>query len=233
MRRVVVIVGKAPLTGHVKTRLCPPLTLATAAGLHAAFLRDTVALARLVEGAEVVILYPPMPGAAAALGDAVGRAVRLLAQRGRGLGEALAGAVTTLLDGGYHQVALISSDNPSLPAVYVVDAFRELARADVVLGPAEDGGYYLIALQAPHLGLFEHITWSTPIVFAQTLERADELGLVVATLPRWYDVDEAASLSRLYAEVMAAHGQVAAHTHAFLRASLPDGLEELVGGSRL
>jgi len=230
VRRALVIVGKAPLPGHVKTHLCPPLTHATAAGLHTAFLRDTVALARTVKGAEPVILYPPVPGAAAALGEAIGPTVRLLPQQGEGLGEALPGAVATLLAAGYDQVALLSSDNPSLPAAFLGEGFGALTGADVALGPAEDGGYYLLALQAAHLGLFERITWSTAVVFAQTLERAAELDLRVATLPRWYDVDEARDLHRLYAEVMAGKGRIAAHTYRLLRTLLPDGLEQLAGG---
>jgi uncharacterized protein len=223
VRHALVIVGKPPVPGRVKTRLCPPLTPEMAAGLYAAFLRDTVALAAAVPGMEVTLLYPPTPGAEAALAAAVGPGVRPRAQRGHGLGAALAGATADLLAEGCDSVTLISSDNPSLPPGYLAEAVAALARADVALGPAEDGGYYLIAMRAPHLGLYENITWSTAVVLAETLARAAALGLRVALTPPWYDIDEIDGLRRLHAEVSAAPDHSAAHTRAFLREHYPDG----------
>ena len=190
--RALVVVGKAPIAGHVKTRLCPPLTAERAAGLHRAFLRDTVALAQAVDLAEVAVLYPPCDGAERVLVDTLGPAARLLAQRGEGLGAALSGATAALLGDGYDQIALLSSDNPDLPPAYVADAFAALDSHDVALGPAEDAGYDLIALSRPHLGLFERITWSTAVVFDQTRQRAAELGLRLRALPLWRDVDDIA-----------------------------------------
>jgi hypothetical protein len=73
-----------------------------------------------------------------------------------------------------------------------------------VLGPAEDGGYYLIGLKRPHARLFEEIEWSTERVFAQTLDRAVELRLDTVSLPRWYDVDDIASLRRVADEILGA-----------------------------
>jgi glycosyltransferase A (GT-A) superfamily protein (DUF2064 family) len=148
----------------------------------------------------------------------VGPAVRLLPQRGEGLSDALSGAAATLLADGFDQVALISSDNPTLPSGYVVQAFAALPDADAVLGPAEDGGYYLIALRQPHPGLFQDITWSTAVVFEQTLARAAALGLRVAITPPWYDVDDLAAFHRLRAELAASAGGVATHTRRFLQA---------------
>ena len=92
----------------------------------------------------------------------------------------------------------------------------------VVLGPAEDGGYYLIGLKRAHARLFENIAWSTPAVFAQTVDRARELGLEPAVLPSWYDVDDPDSLRRLDAELSGEGGgrglYRAPYTAAFLRA---------------
>jgi uncharacterized protein len=227
-RRALVVVGKAPITGHVKTRLCPPLTAERAAGLHRAFLRDTVALAQAVDSAEVAVLYPPCDGAERTLAEALGPTARLLPQRGDGLGDALSGVVAALLsvgDARYDQVALLSSDNPDLPPAYVAAAFAALDGHDVALGPAKDGGYYLIALSRPHLGLFERITWSTTVVFDQTRERAAELGLRLRVLPLWRDVDDIAGLRRLHADLAAGPAGVAAHTRAFFRAHYPDGLD--------
>jgi rSAM/selenodomain-associated transferase 1 len=232
-RRALVIVGKAPIPGHVKTRLCPPLTAERAAGLHRAFLRDTVALGQAVESAEVAVLYPPCDGAERLLAEALGTAARLLPQRGEGLGAALSGATAALLGDGddrYDQIALISSDNPDLPPAHVAAAFAALDDHDVALGPAEDGGYYLIALSRPHPGLFEGIAWSTAVVFDQTRERAAALGLRLAALPPWRDVDDLAGLRRLLAALTAdsaaTAAATAAHTRAFLRATYPDGLDD-------
>src|SRR5205807_3834985 len=89
----------------------------------------------------------------------------------------------------------------------------------LVLGPAEDGGYYLIGLKQPHRRLFEDIAWSTERVLRQTLDRAAELGLQTVTLPSWYDVDDVVSLRRLIGELGSpvTRGYAAVHTAAMLR----------------
>jgi hypothetical protein len=89
----------------------------------------------------------------------------------------------------------------------------------MVLGGSDDGGYYLIGIKRPHHRLFERIDWSTERVFAQTLERAREIGLPAELLPTWYDVDDAATLERLRRELAAplAAGYDAKHTRAYLQ----------------
>jgi hypothetical protein len=87
---------------------------------------------------------------------------------------------------------------------------------DVVLGPTEDGGYYLIGMRVPAPALFESMPWSTPAVLGRTLERAQRLGLRVACLPTWFDVDTGADLERLRVELEAAPGVWPRHTRAFL-----------------
>jgi rSAM/selenodomain-associated transferase 1 len=223
-RRALVVVGKAPIPGQVKTRLCPPLTPALAAGLHAAFLRDTLALAAAVPAVESMVLYPPVPGAVEMLRATLGPAARLLPQRGVGLGAALAGAVAMVLSDGFDQVALLSSDNPNLPPAPIAAGFAALDAHDVALGPAADGGYYLIALKAPHLGVFEGITWSTAVVLAETCARARDLSLRLATLPAWHDVDDVAGLRRLDEELRTGVGGAATHTRAYLAEHFPSGL---------
>jgi hypothetical protein len=222
-RRALVVVGKPPIVGQVKTRLCPPLTPVGAAALHSAFLHDTVTLAATVPETDVMILYPLLPDAERLLGAVVGPGVRLLPQSGVGLGAALPGAVDLLLGEGYAQVALISSDNPNLPAGYVAMAFAALTDHDVALGPADDGGYYLIALRSAQPGLFERITWSTASVFDETCARAAEHGLHLARLPGWYDVDDIAGLRRLYTDVCTAGPDSAPATHAVFQTSFPTG----------
>jgi rSAM/selenodomain-associated transferase 1 len=202
------VVGKAPTPGATKTRLSPPLSLAQAADLYGGFLQDTVRMGLELGWERVTLVYPPGPGAEATLvgllspdGNGLPGCLRLRAQPGRGLGAALAGAFGCHLADGFERVVLIGSDNPTLPPELVEAAARGLDDHDLVIGPSADGGYYLIGMDRPHLGVFERITWSTEVVYRETLERAREQGLRVCAAPEWYDVDTVAELERLRAEL--------------------------------
>jgi molybdopterin-guanine dinucleotide biosynthesis protein A len=120
------------------------------------------------------------------------------------LGGCLLQAATTLLDAGHASVCLLSSDNPTLPAGYVATAASLLAAAGdrAVIGPSTDGGYYLIGIKRAHRRLFDDIAWSSEHVLRQTLARADELGLPIAMLPAWYDVDDLDTLRVLIGELL-------------------------------
>jgi glycosyltransferase A (GT-A) superfamily protein (DUF2064 family) len=112
----------------------------------------------------------------------------------------------------------MDGDSPTLPLGTLRQAFRALddPDVDVVLGPCEDGGYYLIGVRQPCAALFYDIPMSTPRVAAETLQRAEENGLRVALLPRWYDVDVYADLQRLAEELRTLPADRARHTRAFL-----------------
>ena len=162
----------------------------------------------------------------------------MLPSRRVGLGYSLADAVGDLLAAGYGSVCLVNSDSPTLPTSVLVEAAQTLLTSGdrVVLGPAEDGGYYCIGLKSPHARLFEDIDWSTEQVFAQTLERAHEIGLDAAVLPMWYDVDDLASLRRLTEELLGSPIQEnrrtrfgAPHTARFLRHLLGTGGDRRIG----
>jgi rSAM/selenodomain-associated transferase 1 len=193
--RRLLLFTKPAREGRVKTRLIGDLTAAEAAELHAAFLEDL--LARLRPGdfelrlawaldAEEEVPVGPAPGIRQGEGDLGERLHRALSEAA---GEAAA-------------VAALGSDHPTLPLELVHLAFAKVeAGADAVLGPAEDGGYYLIALRAGAVSrrLFEGIDWSTPRVLPETLERCRELGLAVELLPAAADVDTPEDLRRLAA----------------------------------
>jgi hypothetical protein len=205
---------KVPRAGASKTRLVPPLTHEEAARLSVGFLRDTAANIADACGdnydggaAQAVAVYTPA-GAEGTLDELLPPNFALLAQRGDSLGERLFQASADLLRLGYESCCLIASDSPTLPRALLTMAVAELARPGdrLVLGPSDDGGYYLIGVKRAHPRLFEEIAWSTADVLAQTIERAREINLDVGLLPAWYDVDDAAALGRLCDELLDAPG---------------------------
>jgi glycosyltransferase A (GT-A) superfamily protein (DUF2064 family) len=148
------------------------------------------------DGYTLVWAHTPGPGD---LREVVGSAGRLLVQRGDDFAERLYSVCADLGAAGYQRVVVIGSDSPHLPAAWVRWAFETLERCDAVLGPADDGGYYLVGLRAVPAppDLFRGIRMSTARVFAETLQRAARLWLDVELLPTTFDVDEAADLHRL------------------------------------
>lgn len=216
------IMAKAPRVGSAKTRLVPALSPEQAAGLSACFIRDAaenIAMAGREAAIDGYIAHVPAD-AAAEFAPLCADGTSLLPSRRAGLGLSLHDAIEDLLAAGFGSVCLINSDSPTLPTAILADAARALARPGdrVVLGPAEDGGYYLIGMKRLHARLFDGIAWSTPLVLAQTLERAREIGLETVMLPPWYDVDDIASLRRLDAELRCGDGSgPGRHTAAFLR----------------
>jgi rSAM/selenodomain-associated transferase 1 len=228
--------AKAPRAGEVKTRLVPPLTLREAAELNICFLRDMAANIKSVsetEAASGLVVYTPS-GSESAFAGVLPAGFGLLVQRGASLGERLCNATHDLLREGYGAVCLINSDSPTLPNSILVRAIESLAIGGdrVVLGAAEDGGYYLIGLKHPHRNLFSGIAWSTPDVLARTRQRAAEIDLPVEMLPPWYDVDDAETLHRLCEELFftsSVNGAYPApHTRAFLESIIKsEGLQRI------
>ena len=213
--------AKRPEAGQTKTRLSPPLSPAQAAALYECFLRDTLGLMRRTPAVRPVIAY--LPPAAEGYFAALAPDFELTLQEGPDLGARLANVFQHYLSLGYERVVAMDSDSPTLPAAYLAAAFEALAgEVDVVLGPCDDGGYYLIGLKRPAPRLLREVRMSTPNVVADTLALAAAEGLKVKLLPAWYDVDEAAALDRLAAELAAAPPTVAPHTRRFL-ASLRAG----------
>lgn len=211
--------AKAPVAGRVKTRLSPPLTAEQAAGLNGCFLRDTVvnlADAAAHIGARWVISYTPV-GEEAAFETILPPRALLLPQRGDGFGERLLRTTEDLFACGFSSVCLIDSDSPTVPTRVFVRAAEELSESGdrVVLGPSDDGGYYLLGLNQRHNHLFKNISWSTAAVAQQTRERAKQLGLPVISLPNWYDVDDALSLERLRRELFSRDPDVSSASAAY------------------
>jgi rSAM/selenodomain-associated transferase 1 len=219
------VMTKAPQAGRVKTRLTPPLSSEEAAELNVCFLRDTTAaISRIANKRKAlgIAVYTPV-GAEAAYAGILPDAFQLVPQRDDAFGDRLAAATEDLIQLGFSSLCLIDSDSPTVPDEAFSQAVDFLASDDdsMVLGPSDDGGYYLIGLKKLHRRLFQRIEWSTGRVLKQTIDAAREIGLPVHLLPTWYDVDDRAALSRLCHEFFAVNGNTggtsaAPATRAFL-----------------
>jgi rSAM/selenodomain-associated transferase 1 len=218
-----VIVAKASVVGKVKTRLCPPLSFEQAAQLYSGFLLDTVALALQLADCSVKAVCPS-PEDATQLSQLLPSVVSYIIQREAGLTDALITAFAKCLAQGYRKVMCISSDNPTLPVAYLKEAVAKLDQSELVLGPSEDGGYYLIGAKAVYPSLFTNMVWSTASVLAETLERTSAAGLTTSLLPLWYDLDTYQELARFQQE-LSLDQQGAQHTRLALQDLELDSLE--------
>jgi len=208
-----IVVAKRPIPGKTKTRLSPPLTPELASALYESFLFDTLDQMRQVANSHHVIAYLDERD----YFKRVAPDFELIPQEGHDLGERLDHALTTYLSRGYEHAVIMDSDSPTLPLDYLSQAFNVLSDgADVVLGPCDDGGYYLIGLKKPTPRLLHEVHMSTPTVAAETMALAKEEGLYLVTLPTWFDIDDIASLSRLIKEIEELDSANATHTRQFL-----------------
>jgi rSAM/selenodomain-associated transferase 1 len=197
-----VVFAKAPIPGQVKTRLCPPLTPDEAATLHGSFVLDML---ERTKTATVQFKLPLDRYLACAPASThvffkimeERQGVKLIDQVGDDLGERMAQAFETLFARGYKHAMIVGTDVPSLPLEQYKQAMDLLGSHDLVLGPALDGGYYLIGLNRSIPALFAGIPWSTDQVLNMTQEKASALGLKVALLAPWRDVDTIDDLQAL------------------------------------
>ena len=209
-----IVVAKRPAPGKTKTRLSPPLTPELASALYESFLFDALDQMRQVADSHHVIAYLDEPDYFKRLAPDF----ELIPQEGHDLGERLDRAITSYISRGYQRVVIMDSDSPTLPPIYLSHAFHALSDgADVVLGPCDDGGYYLIGLRKPAPRLLREVHMSTPTVAAETMALAKEEGLNLVTLPTWYDIDGIASLSRLIKEIEELELVSPTHTCYFLQ----------------
>jgi rSAM/selenodomain-associated transferase 1 len=215
----IAVMAKASLPGQTKTRLVPPLTCEEAAHCNTAFLRDVgdniLAAATHASIAGYVAFGPPQtrPFFQQNLPQEIG----LIEAWYPSLGDCLVSAITQLLQRGHVGAVVLNADSPTLPTSLLVETAEMLARPGerIVLGPADDGGYYLLGMKTMHSRLFQDIAWSTEQVARQTLARAAELKLSVHVLPKWYDVDDVGALRMLRSELF--------EGRSFLRELRPHG----------
>ncbi|MFO7766215.1 MAG: TIGR04282 family arsenosugar biosynthesis glycosyltransferase [Pelovirga sp.] len=192
-KRILGIFAKEPVPGRVKTRLSPPLSAVQAADIYLASLRETVQRMQTLTDCDLAICYSgdrdwfaeTFPGLA------------LEPQYGDDLGARMAHSLSRWLAAGYDAAVLIGSDAPDLPTERIEQAFSALEGADLVHGPAVDGGYYLVGESSHYDQLFSGIAWSTGSVLEQTLATATTLGLSSVLLQPWEDLDDLPALLRL------------------------------------
>ncbi|TLU71968.1 TIGR04282 family arsenosugar biosynthesis glycosyltransferase [Lichenicoccus roseus] len=205
--------GKVPRAGRSKTRLGAVIGAEAAAELSGCFIRDTtdnIALAARTAPIQGYVAYAPA-GEETELSAYVASGTGFLLADGcgtmpagvSGFGRSLFGAIRDLLAAGHGAACVLNSDGPTLPTEFLVRTAALLAQPGdrAVLGPAEDGGYYILGLKRPHAALFRDIAWSTPEVADATRARAASVGLDLVELPPWYDVDDNEALLRLGADL--------------------------------
>lgn len=224
------IICKAPQPGRSKTRLAAAIGAVAAAELSACFLRDVAASIEAVPEAlcrHGYGVYAPA-GTEHVMQALLPADFRLLLQTGDDLGHVLFGATREMLGAGHDCVLLVNGDSPTLPPRFLTQAIEMLREPGdrMVLGPASDGGYYLIGLKSPHHQLFTKIAWGTNTVAASTRQRAAEIGLATVLLPEWYDIDDLETL-RWLKEELAGHSTrfregAPAHASRALLSDLPE-----------
>ena len=213
--------------------MVPWLSEAEALRLHIALVEDSLRLLRAAaaeSGATPFVSFSGDPsrggrkGARALARAAAG--MERIAQRGADLGARLLGTFRSLRARGFRRVVVIGSDSPTLPPAMLNQAFAALQQGgEVVLGPAEDGGYYLVGSTRVLPVMFEGIPWGTDRVLGATLQRLDRSGVRAVILPRWYDVDRPEDLERARRDLADWPSGVPApeSTRAFVRALVRDG----------
>lgn len=192
MRSALVVMARCPRVGGGKTRLARDIGAERADRLYRAFLQDIEGRFADRERTLVWAFDPPD----ADFPSLTGFGSRCLPQRGEDLGQRMWNCFRTLCSEGLERVIMIGADVPHVCDEWLTEAEAQLAATDVVLGPTNDGGYYLIAMREPH-DVFTDVAMSTDRVLAETVRKAEAGALRVHLLPRSFDIDEGRDLVQL------------------------------------
>jgi rSAM/selenodomain-associated transferase 1 len=179
----VAVIAKEPVPGAVKTRLCPPLDPSQAAALARAALLDTLEAVATSGARRAVVVLEGLPG------DWLPDGTEVIPQRGGEFGARLQGAIDDTLAGWEAPLLVVGMDTPQLTAAHLERAAQALGNADAVLGPADDGGYWVIGVRTAKPGLFDGVPMSSADTAAAQLVRLAELGLSCALADGLRDVD--------------------------------------------
>ena len=196
MKKAWICMTRIPEPGRTKTRLMPFLSGEECAALHTAFLRDLAELAAM-QTADLFVSYTPGEGWEL-LREIFPAAKGFFPQEGEELGARMHRAMTKVFSMGYDACVLTGSDLPRMTAAHLESGFAALSQADIVLGPTEDGGYYLVRSKRPCAALFEQQTYGVSTVFEATVAAARRAGLSVAQALPCSDVDTPDELRALW-----------------------------------
>ena len=197
--RTLVIMAKAPKPGMVKTRLIESLPSPAVTALYRCLLEDTIALAKSLTSVEVAVMCPESDQDE--LAHLLGNTVQVVAQKGEGLAAGLISVFRHFTAAGGQHVIAFNSDSPHLAPSVLYSAFEILATHDMVVGPTQDGGYYLVGAKAAHLSLFESDRMGTRSALDRLLARTKILELSTGFTEPFYDIDVANDLIRLAQEL--------------------------------
>lgn len=185
--------------GRVKTRLAESIGEQAASRLHREFLASSLATFQSFPAERVLAYWPPDKQPEFA--ELAGPSWNLLPQRAGDLGSRIQDYFAAAVENDQERTVLIGADSPTLSPTLVQDAFDQLKQHEVVVGPARDGGYYLIGCRGIVPGIFEGIDWGSGLVFEQTVQQLKSADLSYAVLAPWYDVDRLDDLLALHQEL--------------------------------
>ena len=220
------IVMKYPEEGNVKMRLAQSLGEEAATGLYRAFIQDTLTTVQTLDIPCHIAVYPPE--SQELMAQWLGPTYQIFHQKGSNLGERLQNGFETMFKKDYQQVIALASDSPDLPNEILLTAVSNLQTHEAVIGPASDGGYYLIGFSRDLINpdFFEDISWSTETVFRETLSRIESMTNQIYVLPEWADIDTKDDLREFY-EKYQSQSSKTLHAMDYLH-SHPELLESLL-----
>jgi len=189
---------KAPVKGQVKSRLAAVIGDEAAIYLYKNFILDIIDTVKKTGYPFRICYYPPHAGAE--VSSWLAGQYRIMPQQGSDLGERMENAFIRCFSEGFERAVLIGSDLPDLAPAVLQEAMASLGEHDVVIGPASDGGYYLIGFHDDTLvpQVFQGIPWSTETVFQETMAILRNSALSIGQAPEWNDVDTVEDLKALY-----------------------------------
>ncbi len=213
----ILVFVRAPELGKVKTRLAKVIGNEAALNLYMNFVADELEMLQS-QFHDVIVCYYPSVARSQVETWLKGYGYDLMAQSGKDLGERMGNAFEGVFSGGYQYALLIGSDLPDLSSLIILDAFHHLTCKDSVIGPCEDGGYYLIGFRRDTCfkEAFIQIPWGTGQVFNQTLLRFHEKNLTYHTLQKWRDIDTYEDLT-LFKKILEKDPTLAKHTYSCIR----------------
>lgn len=188
-KNAIALIFRIPEKGKVKTRLAEEIGEEKAFYYYSLMLNETISLCKKVKNVELIGFYKGSK-------NLFPFNFPVIKQRGRNLGKIISNSINHLKNLGYHKIIIIGSDSPDIPEDYFYDALKSLDEYDYVIGPTEDGGFYLFGCTEYTEGLFLGIRWSTSLVFETISNNIIALGKSFKILPLWYDIDDIKSLDR-------------------------------------